>query len=37
MVNYLYDIDSVEVRHQQFMDNKVSHSSAGRRLLKPAP
>src|SRR3990167_6382470 len=37
MVNYLYDIDSVEVRHQQFMDNKVSHSSAVRRLLKPAP
>jgi malonyl-CoA decarboxylase len=35
MVNYLYDIGSVETRHQQFVDNKVSHSSAVKRLLKP--
>jgi malonyl-CoA decarboxylase len=35
MVNYLYDIGSVEARHQQFVDNKVSHASAVRRLLKP--
>lgn len=35
MVNYLYDIGSVENRHQQFVDNKVSHSSAVKRLLKP--
>jgi malonyl-CoA decarboxylase len=37
MVNYLYDIGSVEARHQNFVDSKVSHSSAVRRLLKPAP
>lgn len=36
MVNYLYDIGSLESRNQQFMDNKVSHSPAMRRLLKPA-
>jgi malonyl-CoA decarboxylase len=35
MVNYLYDIGSVEARHQQFVDNKVSHASAVKRLLKP--
>jgi malonyl-CoA decarboxylase len=37
MVNYLYDIGSVEARHQSFVDSKVSHSSTVRRLLKPAP
>ncbi|WP_372658150.1 malonyl-CoA decarboxylase [Hydrogenophaga sp.] len=37
MVNYLYDIDAVETRHQQFVDNKVSHSAAVKRLLKPKP
>ena len=36
MVNYLYDIGSLETRNQQFMDNKVSHSPTVRRLLKPA-
>lgn len=35
MVNYLYDIASVEARHQHFVDNKVSHSLAVKRLLKP--
>ena len=35
MVNYLYDIGSVEARHQQFVDNKVSHAAAVKRLLKP--
>lgn len=35
MVNYLYDIGSVETRHQQFVDNKVSHAAAVKRLLKP--
>lgn len=35
MVNYLYDIGSVESRHQQFMDRRVSHAAAVKRLLKP--
>ncbi|MCB2018109.1 MAG: malonyl-CoA decarboxylase [Hydrogenophaga sp.] len=35
MVNYLYDIAAVEVRHQDFMNHKVSHSTTVRRLLKP--
>jgi malonyl-CoA decarboxylase len=34
MVNYLYEIGSVEARHQQFVDNKVSHSAVVKRLLK---
>jgi malonyl-CoA decarboxylase len=35
MVNYLYDIGAVETRHQEFMNQKVSHSTTVRRLLKP--
>ena len=35
MVNYLYDIASLEARHQHFVDNKVSHSQTVKRLLKP--
>ena len=35
MVNYLYDIGEVEMRHQEFVNQKVSHSVAVRRLLKP--
>ncbi|HEY9095109.1 MAG TPA: malonyl-CoA decarboxylase family protein, partial [Hydrogenophaga sp.] len=35
MVNYLYDIAEVELRHQDFVNQKVSHSTAVRRLLKP--
>ncbi len=35
MVNYLYDIGEVELRHQEFVNQKVSHSTAVRRLLKP--
>ena len=35
MVNYLYDIGEVEMRHQDFVNQKVSHSVAVRRLLKP--
>lgn len=35
MVNYLYDIEAVEARHQEFVNQKVSHSTAVRRLLKP--
>jgi malonyl-CoA decarboxylase len=35
MVNYLYDIDEVEMRHEEFVNQKVSHSTAVRRLLKP--
>ena len=35
MVNYLYDIGSVEARHQHFVDHKVSHSLGVKRLLKP--
>jgi len=35
MVNYLYDIGEVEVRHQDFVNQKVSHSTAVRRMLKP--
>ncbi|GAA6143860.1 malonyl-CoA decarboxylase [Hydrogenophaga sp. 5NK40-0174] len=34
MVNYLYDIGSVETRHQQFVDRKVSHSPAVRRIRR---
>ena len=37
MVNYLYDIGSVEARHQHFVDHKVSHSLGVKRLLKPRP
>ncbi|MEJ7932226.1 malonyl-CoA decarboxylase [Ramlibacter sp. AN1015] len=36
MVNYLYDLDSVERRHQQFIDGEVSHAMAVRRQLRPA-
>lgn len=36
MVNYLYELDAVEARHQQFIDSKVAHSSGVRRLLKPS-
>jgi malonyl-CoA decarboxylase len=35
MVNYLYDIGEVEIRHQDFVNQKVSHSVAVRRQLKP--
>ncbi len=35
MVNYLYDIGEVELRHQEFVNQKVSHSTPVRRLLKP--
>jgi malonyl-CoA decarboxylase len=35
MVNYLYDIEEVELRHQEFVNQKVSHSTAVRRQLKP--
>ena len=35
MVNYLYDIDAVESRHEDFVNRKVSHSTTVRRLLKP--
>ncbi|WP_240538264.1 malonyl-CoA decarboxylase [Rhodoferax sp. PAMC 29310] len=35
MVNYLYDIGEVETRHQDFVNQKVSHSVAVRRQLKP--
>ena len=35
MVNYLYDIGEIEVRHQEFVNQKVSHSTPVRRLLKP--
>lgn len=35
MVNYLYDIGEVELRHQEFVNLKVSHSTPVRRLLKP--
>ena len=35
MVNYLYDIGEVELRHQEFVNQKVSHSTAVRRHLKP--
>jgi len=35
MVNYLYELDQVETRHQQFVERRVSHSSPVRRLLKP--
>lgn len=34
MVNYLYELDQVEARHQQFIDHRISHSHAVRRLLK---
>lgn len=34
MVNYLYELDAVESRHQQFVDHHVSHSGAVRRLAK---
>ncbi len=36
MVNYLYEIDALETRHQQFIDSKVSHSTGVRRLVKAA-
>ena len=36
MVNYLYEIDTVEVRHGQFARGTISHSPAVKRLLKPA-
>lgn len=36
MVNYLYEIDAVEERHEQFALGKTSHSSGVKRLLKPA-
>ncbi|AOW13037.1 decarboxylase [Hydrogenophaga crassostreae] len=35
MVNYQYDLSEVELRHQEFVNQKVSHSTAVRRLLKP--
>lgn len=35
MVNYLYEIDTVETRHEQFTRGSVSYSAAVRRLLKP--
>ena len=35
MVNYLYEIDTVEARHEQFARGAISHSSAVKRLLKP--
>lgn len=36
MVNYLYEIDTVEARHEQFVRGVISHSPAVKRLLKPA-
>ncbi len=36
MVNYLYEIDKVEARHEQFARDSISHSPAVKRLLKPA-
>lgn len=36
MVNYLYEIDTVETRHEQFARGVISHSPAVKRLLKPA-
>lgn len=36
MVNYLYEIDTVEARHEQFARGTISHSPAVKRLLKPA-
>ena len=35
MVNYLYDIGEVEMRREAFVNQKVSHSTPVRRLLKP--
>jgi malonyl-CoA decarboxylase len=35
MVNYLYDLSSLEKRHQQFVDGEVSHAGEVRRLLRP--
>ena len=34
MVNYLYELNVVETRHQQFVDRRVSHSGAVRTLIK---
>jgi malonyl-CoA decarboxylase len=34
MVNYLYDLDDVEARHQEFVDRHVSHSRDVRKYLK---
>lgn len=34
MVNYLYELGVVENRHLQFVDRRVSHSSAVRHLIK---
>ncbi len=34
MVNYLYDLDDVETRHQEFVDRHVSHSREVKKWLK---
>ena len=34
MVNYLYDLDDVEARHQEFVDRHVSHSRDVKKWLK---
>ena len=36
MVNYRYELDAVEARHQAFIDGEVTHSTAVRKLL-PRP
>lgn len=35
MVNYLYEINTVEARHEQFTRGTISHSPAVKRLIKP--
>ena len=34
MVNYLYDLDKVESRHEEFVQGTVSHSSQVKKWLK---
>lgn len=36
MVNYRYELDAVEARHQAFIDGEVTHSTAVRKLLPRA-
>jgi malonyl-CoA decarboxylase len=34
MVNYLYDLDKVEARHEAFIQGIASHSSQVKKFLK---